>query len=155
MQDTVIATYSRSRLREPDVLTTASRGPVEITSGRDAEPLVLLPLSMFHARAAVSALTELYLRVVAAIRVPGTPRVLLGDAAFISGWDSESQQRFVDGFTEALAESVRTGNPEPARFFVEVNERAARRPTSTSPSFTGEVSDDAAASLEGRFTGRR
>ena len=155
MRDTPIATFSRSRLREPAVLDAASRGPVEITTGRDAEPLVLLPLSMFHARSEVSALTEMYLRLVAAIRLPDVPRVLLGDAAFLGGWDPESRQRFVDGFTEALAESVRTGDPEPARFFVDVNQRAAERPTSTSPVFTGEVSDDVAAALEARFAGRR
>lgn len=81
--------------------------------------------------------------------------MLLGDAAFLAGWDRESQQRFVDGFTEALAESVRTGDPQPARFFLDVNQRAAERATSNSPAFTGEVSDEAAAVLEGRLAVRR
>lgn len=148
--DAVVATYSRSRLREPEVIKAATRGPVEITTGSGQEPLILLPQRMVAARREVAELTELFLRVVTTLRLSERSPILLGAAGFIAAWPAADQQRFLDGFAEALSESVRTDDPAPVRFYLDACERAAGRPTTSSPTVTGDVSDAAARAIEAR-----
>jgi hypothetical protein len=155
MLDELSGKVTRSQLRDPAVLAAAARGPVEVSTGRGGEPLALLPLASLRASAQIEALTETFLRLLAALRVPNAPPVLFGRAAFVAGWDQRERQRFVDGFADSLAESIRTGSPKPAEFFLSANERAASRPPSTSPAFTGELSDEVAAALEKHSVPRR
>jgi hypothetical protein len=144
-----IASFSRSRLRDPDVVAAAGTGLVEIRVGSGGESLAMLPMHTIHAHEEVRQLAQTFVRAVVALRQPDPSPVLLGDVAYVAEWSPEQRERFLYGFAEAVAESLRLEDPAPARFYVEM--MGARDATSTSPQFSGEVSGDVDAALSERF----
>jgi hypothetical protein len=148
MTTTPIASFSRSRLREPDVVATAGTGMVEIRVGSESESLALLPMRTIRAHDEVRQLAQTFVRAMVALRQTDPSPVLLGDVAYVADWSPDERERFLYGFAEAVAESLRLDDPAPARFYVEVLEsRDAKFP---SPQFTGEVTGDAADALVAR-----
>jgi hypothetical protein len=148
-----VATFPRSRLREPEVVAAASGGLVEIRLGSDAESLGMLPMSVIRAHEEVRQLAQTFVRAMVALRQDDPSPVLLGDVAYVSEWSRDDRERFIDGFAEAIAESLRTDDPAPARFFVQLMGR--REAEYRSPQFDGDVSDDVADALETRVGLRR
>jgi len=148
-----VASFSRSRLRDPDVVAAASAGMVEIRIGSERDSLALLPMRTIRAHEEVRQLAQTFVRATVALRQSDPSPVLLGDVAYVAGWSPDERERFLDGFAEAVAESLRLDDPAPARFYVEV--LASRDVEFQSPQFTGEVSADAADALAARVGLRR
>jgi len=98
-------------------------------------------------------LAQTFVRTTVALRQPDPSPVLLGDVAYVAKWSLDERERFLDGFAEAVAESLRLDDPTPARFSVEAS--AARDVEFRSPQFTGEVRADAADALVARVGLRR
>lgn len=148
-----IASFSRSRLRDPDVVATAETGLVEIRIGSESDSLALLPMRTIRAHEEVRQLTQTFVRALVALRQPDPSPVLLGDVAYVADWSPDEREQFLFGFAEAIAESLRLNDPAPARFYVEV--LASRDVEFRSPQFTGEVSGDAADALAAHVGIRR
>ncbi len=144
-----VASFSRSRLRDPEVVAAAVNGLVEIRIGSDHDSLAMLPMSAIRAREEVRQLTQTFVRAMVALRQPDPSAVLLGDVAYVADWSPEERDQFLYGFAEAIAESLRVDDPAPARFYVQV--LASRDVEFRSPQFTGEVSGDTANALEARI----
>jgi hypothetical protein len=148
-----VAIFPRSRLREPEVVAAASGGLVEIRLGSDAESLGMLPMRVIRAHEEVRQLAQTFVRAMVALRQDDPSPVLLGDVAYVAEWSVEDRERFIDGFAEAIAESLRTDDPAAARFFVQL--MGSREAEYRSPQFDGDVSDDVADALETRVGLRR
>lgn len=153
MITTPVASFSRSRLRDPEVVAAAVTGLVEIRVGSESDSLAILPMSTIRAHEEIRQLTQTFVRAMVALRQPDPSPVLLGDVAYVADWSPHEQERFLYGFAEAVAESLRTDDPAPARFYVEV--LASRDVEFNSPQFTGEVSGDTADALKARIGRRR
>ena len=144
-----IASFSRSRLRDPDVVAAAGTGLVEIRVGSEGESLAMLPMRTIRAHEEVRQLAQTFVRAMVALRQPDPSPVLLGDVAYVADWSPAQRDRFLYGFAEAVAESLRLNDPAPARFYVEV--LGARDAEPVSPQFSGEVSGEVGAALSERF----
>lgn len=148
-----VASFSRSRLRDPDVVAAAATGLVEIRTGSESDSLAMLPMRSVRDQEEIRQLTQTFVRTMVALRQPNPSPALLGDAAFVADWPPDERERFLYGFAEAIAESLRLDDPAPARFYLRV--LASRDVGFSSPQFTGEVSDDAADVLAARVGLRR
>jgi hypothetical protein len=148
-----VATFPKSRLREPEVVAAASGGLVEIRLGSDADSLGMLPMRMIRAQQEVRRLAQTFVRAMVALREDDPSPVLLGDVAYVAEWERAERERFLDGFAEAIAESLRTDDPAPAQFYVDL--MGSRHVDYHSPQFGGEVSGDAADAVEKRVGRRR
>ena len=118
---------------------------------RSGETLVLLPERMLDDHDDVARLTELFLRVVVTLPLSDPSPVVLGEIAFIARRSADEQRRFVTLFAEALEVSVRLGDPRPARFFLDAAAAADESDGSSSPKFSGQLSDAAAIGLASRL----
>lgn len=148
-----VASFSKSRLRDPEVVATALGGLVEIRLGSEADSLGMLPMRMIRAQEEVRQLAQTFVRAMVALHQYNPSPVLLGDVAYVADWPREDRERFLYGFAEAIAESLRTGDPAPARFYVQV--MGSREVEYRSPQFDGDVSGDIADALEARAGLRR
>lgn len=149
MLDAPATTVNKSELRNPKVAQRALREPVGIRLGGDQESLVLLSQARFRAHSEVRGLAELFLRMVIELQRDDPSPVVLGDIAYVADWDAPQRHRFVTGFAEALAESLRTDDPVPARGFIELMSHAGQRVTR--PDMAGHVSEEGAAALRARL----
>lgn len=143
-----VASFSRSRLRDPDVVAAAVTGLVEIRIGSESESLAMLPMRTIRNHEEVRQLAQTFVRAMVALRQPDPSPVLLGDVAYVADWSPAERERFLYGFAEAVAESLRLDDPAPARFYIDV--LASRHVEFPSPQFTGELSGDAADALAAR-----
>jgi hypothetical protein len=148
-----IASFSRARLRAPDVVATACTGLVEIRIRSESDSLALLPMCTIGAHEEVRQLTLTFIRALVALRQSEPSSALLGDVAYIADGSPDEREQFLYGFAQAIAESLRLDDPAPARFYLEV--LASRDVEFRSPQFTGEVSGDAADALAARVGIRR
>lgn len=153
MRSRVIATVGRSRLREPDVLASASLGPVEVLLGQDQEPLVLMPERMLRDQDELRALTDVFVRVAVAQSSADVPPLMLGEASFIADWPLDERRRFFVAFAEAIAASLRSGDPSTAREFLDQMARSGL--PHASPPVVGDIGPAGAAALESRRAARR
>ena len=140
-----IASFSRSRLSDPDVVAAARTGLVEIRLGSKSDSLALLPMRTVRAYEEIRQLTQTFVHAMVALRQLDPSPVLLGDVAYVADWSPDDREQFLYGFAEAVAESLRLDDPAPARFYVEV--LAGRDVEFRSSQFTGEVSGDVAEAL--------
>lgn len=148
-----IAWFSRSRLRDPDVVAAAGTGPVEIRVGSEKDSPAMLPMRTIRAHEQIRQLTQTFVCAMVALRRSDPSPVLLGDVAYVADRSPDERDRFLYKFAEAIAESLRLADPAPARFYVQV--LASRDVEFRSPQLTGEVSGDAADALAARPVGRR
>lgn len=153
MFGTRVASFSKSQLRQPAVVEAARQGPVDVDVA-PGETLVLLPERMLDDHDEVARLTELFLRVVVTLPLSDPSPVVLGEVGFIARRSAEEQRQFVKLFAEALEVSVRLGDPRPARFFLDSAVAADELEGSTSPKFSGQLSDTIATELEDRLPAR-
>ena len=149
-----IATFPRSRLREPVVVESAQRGRVLINLGANEDPLVIMSSRELERSDELVELMTLFITTVVALDTPSASPVLFGDNAFLAGWDEADRTRFRAQFAEALAESIRRRDPAIARFYLDACRRAGESPRSSSPQFTGELTDDARRQLAKRVPSR-
>lgn len=136
-----VATFNRSSLRKREVVERAAEGPVEILRGAGEEPLLLLSQRLVKAHAEVQELAEVFVRAVVELQRADPSAAVLGEVGYVADWAPEDRQLFLVDFAEAVAESLRTGDPAPARGFVAVMERADR-PVSRRD-LRGEISEEA------------
>lgn len=118
-----IATYRKSQLRDPEVVATALKGPVEILVGLN-ESLLLVPAELIaeteRTHEQIRRLTQTYMATLAAIAKDDVSPLMLGDVGYIAAWSPEQRSAFAIGFGEALAESLRTNDPAPALGYVKI-----------------------------------
>ncbi len=148
-----IASFSKSHLRDPKVVATASQGLVEIRLGGDADPVGMLPMRMIREQQEVHALAQTFIRAMVALRQEKPSPVLLGEVAYVADWSRDEQDRFLDGFAEAMAESLRMNDPAPARFYVKL--MSIPDSEYRSPQFTGNVTGASADIIDAKVGLRR
>lgn len=144
-----LASYTKSELRKPEVVKQAFQGPVEIVVGGGADPLLLMSRALVEAHAELQRLTEVFVRMVVELQRDDPSAVVLGEVGYIAAWSPEDRQRFVAGFAEALATSLRAGDPRAARGYISLMETAGH--STARRDLTGEVSGRARAAVADRL----
>lgn len=148
--DTPIASFAESELRRPEVLETARRGPVEIRGSDSADPLLLIPRAVAQTLRELRELVELFLLMTVELRRAKPSPVVLGDVGFVAALTLEQRERFLEGYAEALGESVRTESPAPVRAYMAIMAASERR--SDRPDFDGRVTEETRAVLASRLS---
>ena len=147
-----ILTFTKSELRKPEVVRHAQAGPVEILLGGSEESLVLLPERMLRAHDELSRLTTVFLRMIVELGRSEPSPTILGEVGYIATWSHVERSNFADGLAEALAESLRLGDPTVAWTFIEIMGKT--EPSNLDRSdLTGDFSALSAPDRE-RFTAR-
>jgi len=149
MSATPIASFSKSKLRSPDLVAMAKQGPVEIRLGGSEDPLYLVPGASLRTHARVQQLVELFVRTVVELMRDDPSPAILGEVSYVARWQRSERERFVEGFAEAINESLRADDPAPAEAFVRVMATAGR--TATRRELTGVLSDAAEQALADRL----
>ncbi|MCZ7537149.1 MAG: hypothetical protein M5T61_15435 [Acidimicrobiia bacterium] len=134
---TPIASFSKSELRRPEVTERASVGPVEIRASGSTAALLLVPESAVEALRELQHAAEEFVRMVVELRRPNPSPVVLGPVGFIAAWPKEQQDRFLEGYAEALVASLRSEDSAPLRSYVATMAAPGRR--SDRPDFDGRV----------------
>lgn len=147
---TLTRSFSKSKLRDRQVTEYAQQAPVEIQMAPTEVDLVLGPKSEWLAAHELNELSKHLIAALTASRMHGSvPAAPLGDVAFIADWAPDDKELFYDGFMAALFESLRIGDPTPARAFLKL--MAAPDVENPSPTLTGKVDGDARRVAETRF----
>jgi hypothetical protein len=133
--------FTKSQLRDPKVLELATRGLVEIMTGGE-NTVAMLPWQSLIDMESVLDCANSFIQLTMVAGRSDIPRALLGGVAFFADLSSEDQERFLSDFAEALAESIRLGDPRPATFLVDGYRIASGNQTLSNPIFSGEVSEE-------------
>ena len=144
---------TRTQLRDPNVLEMASHGVVEVMTGGE-DNVAMIPWQSLVDLRSVLDLARSFVEVTVAIGHPNIPRALLGEFAFILDLHREDRDRFLGEFGEAVAESIRLGDPRPAAFLTDAYRYAAGNPAPKNPMFSGEVSEDVDEVLASKLSRR-
>jgi len=84
------------------------------------EPVYLVPAGSIRMHARVQQLVELFVRTVVELMRDDPSPAILGEVSYVARWQAADRERFVEGFAEAINESLRTDDPAPADAFVRV-----------------------------------
>ncbi len=146
-----LPTFSRSDLRNPDVIRRATQAPIRVLMGTPEDSLVILPERVQVASAELHGLSEVFVRAMVELQRPEPSAALLGEVGFVAHWPKAERDRFLLGFAEALAVSLRTESPAPAMAFIKVMSTAD---TGTErPDLSGRLSTDVVSALAKRMEG--
>jgi hypothetical protein len=145
--------FRKSQLRDPKVLALASRGVVEIITGED-DGVAMLPWRAYVNLRRVLDYAAGFVQLSVAAEHPDTPRALLGDYAFFADFDQGDRVRFMEAFGEAVAESIRLGDPRPVAFLIDAYRTVAKGFTVSSEVFSGEMSPEVEERLSAKVPRR-
>ncbi len=114
----VVSDLARQRR---ELVDAARREPIRI---RDADGLMLVLKTEDRDLTTERILDyyELHARAEVECRRPSPSSAVLGQIAFIAGWELSDREAFLDGLAEVLDESRRLGSLDPVNFFIRWNE---------------------------------
>ena len=96
--------------------------------------------------------TAVFTRTVLELHRERPSAAMLGEVSFVASWPPEPRERFVEGFSEALAEAVRLRDPEPVDAYIRIMS-TLDRPTAGSYLLGDQLEDGEGAVLLARHPG--